>query len=113
MTDCIFCRIATGEIPARVALKDEKAIAIHDLNPQAPVHVLVIPIQHVGGANDVGSDGSVWTAVMSLAARVARELGIAESGYRLVVNQGHNGGQSVGHLHVHVLGGRRMGWPPG
>jgi histidine triad (HIT) family protein len=114
MTDCIFCRIARGEIPARIAAKDDKAIAFHDLNPQAPTHVLVIPVQHVGGANEVGSEGAaIWTAVMGLATRVARELGVAETGYRLVVNQGSHGGQSVDHLHVHVLGGRRMGWPPG
>lgn len=115
MTDCIFCRIAAGEIPARVAARSDDAVAFHDLNPQAPVHVLVVPRTHYGGANDTTSpEGqAVWAGVMTLAVRVARDLGVAESGYRLVVNQGPDGGQSVAHLHVHVLGGRRMAWPPG
>jgi len=114
MSDCIFCRIASGEIPAREAGRTETAMAFHDLNPQAPVHVLVIPTRHVGGANDaVGPDGNVWSVLMGLAIQVAGDLGLADGGYRLVVNQGQNGGQSVGHLHVHLLGGRRMSWPPG
>jgi histidine triad (HIT) family protein len=114
MPDCIFCRIASGEIPAREAGRTETAMAFHDLNPQAPTHVLVIPTRHLSGANAaVGEDGSVWPALMGLAVQVAGELGLADGGYRLVVNQGHDGGQSVGHLHVHLLGGRRMSWPPG
>jgi histidine triad (HIT) family protein len=114
MTDCVFCRIASGEIPARVAGRNEVALAFHDLNPQAPTHVLVIPTRHYGGASDTeGGDGKVWSDLMSLAVRIAGELGLADAGYRLVVNQGRDGGQSVGHLHVHLLGGRRMGWPPG
>ena len=113
MSDCIFCGIAQGEIPAKVAAETERALAFHDLNPQAPVHVLVIPREHFGGANDVGDRADVWSAVFALATRVAAEQGIAESGYRLVVNSGSEGGQSVGHLHAHVLGGRRMTWPPG
>lgn len=115
MTECIFCRIAAGEIPARVAARSDEAVAFHDLNPQAPVHVLVVPRAHLGGANDTTAEGTraVWEAVLTLSVRVARDLGIAESGYRLVVNQGVDGGQSVEHLHVHVLGGRRMAWPPG
>ena len=114
MRDCIFCRIASGEIPAREAGRTVAVVAFHDLNPQAPTHVLVIPSRHLSGANDaVGEDGSVWSALMGLAVQVAGELGLADGGYRLVVNQGHDGGQSVGHLHVHLLGGRRMSWPPG
>ena len=114
MTDCIFCRIASGEIPARFAAKGDNAVAFFDLNPQAPTHILVIPIRHLDGADSVGAEQQgVWTDVMALATQVARDLGIAESGYRLVVNQGKNGGQSVGHLHVHLLGGRKMSWPPG
>lgn len=114
MSDCVFCRIASGEIPARVAGRNESALAFHDLNPQAPTHVLVIPTRHYGGVNDThGGDGKVWSDLMGLAVQVAGELGLAEGGYRLVLNQGRDGGQSVGHLHVHVLGGRRMGWPPG
>jgi histidine triad (HIT) family protein len=114
VTDCIFCRIASGEIPARLAGRSDHAVAFHDLNPQAPVHVLVVPAHHLGGANDTAAtDGAIWSELMALAVRVAGELGLADGGYRLVVNQGRDGGQSVGHLHVHLLGGRRLGWPPG
>lgn len=114
MTDCIFCRIAAGEIPARIAGRTEHAVAFHDLNPQAPTHVLVVPARHLAGASETtGTDGGVWGEIMGLAVTVARELGLDAGGYRLVVNQGRDGGQSVGHLHVHLLGGRRLGWPPG
>lgn len=114
MSDCIFCRIASGEIPARFAAKGDNAVAFFDLNPQAPTHVLIIPTRHLDGADSVGGDdGGVWSDIMALATRVARDLDIAGTGYRLVVNQGRNGGQSVGHLHVHLLGGRKMSWPPG
>lgn len=114
MSDCIFCKIGRGDIPARIVARSEGAVAFHDLNPQAPVHVLVIPTRHLGGADAVRpEDGAVWGEVLALATAAARQLGIAESGYRLVVNQGHHGGQSVDHLHVHLLGGRRMSWPPG
>jgi histidine triad (HIT) family protein len=113
MTDCIFCRIVSGQIPAKIAARTDKAVAFHDLNPQAPVHVLVIPTRHLAGVNDAAGNDAVWGDLMSLATDVARELGIADGGFRLVVNQGQNGGQSVGHLHVHILGGRRMAWPPG
>lgn len=113
MGDCIFCRIAAGEIPARLAGRSDAAVAFHDLNPQAPVHVLVVPTRHLAGARDAAGDASVWAEVIGLAVRVAGELGLDEAGYRLVVNQGRDGGQSVGHLHAHLLGGRRMGWPPG
>ena len=113
MSDCIFCRIASGEIPARIAARSDGAIAFHDLNPQAPIHVLVIPTRHLGGANDTSGNEGVWADLMGLAVVVAAQLGLDQNGYRLVVNQGRDGGQSVGHLHVHLLGGRRMGWPPG
>lgn len=113
MSDCIFCRIVAGEIPARIAGRADGAIAFHDLNPQAPTHVLVVPTVHVGGAADTNGSAGTWDAVMGLAVQVAADLGLAEGGYRLVVNQGRDGGQSVGHLHAHLLGGRRMAWPPG
>jgi histidine triad (HIT) family protein len=113
MTDCIFCRIASGEIPAKVAARTASAIAFHDLNPQAPVHLLVIPVRHVDGASDVVGSDAIWSDLMGLAVTAAGEQGLDEAGYRLVVNQGRDGGQSVGHLHVHLLGGRRLGWPPG
>ncbi len=113
--DCIFCRIAAGEISATVIATNEHAIAFHDLAPQAPVHVLVIPRVHVRSAADIatGRASAVFGPVMQLAVDVARDLGLSESGYRLVVNSGAEGGQSVDHLHVHLLGGRQMHWPPG
>lgn len=114
MSDCVFCRIASGDIPARLAGRSDTAVAFHDLNPQAPVHVLVIPTRHLAGANDTaGTEAVVWGDLMGMAVHVAAELGLDQNGYRLVVNQGRDGGQSVGHLHVHLLGGRRLGWPPG
>jgi histidine triad (HIT) family protein len=114
MSDCIFCRIVAGEIPAREVARSSDAVAFHDLNPQAPVHLLVVPTTHVDNVAGTDSDaGEVIVArTVRLAVRVARELGL-EKGYRLVLNSGSDGGQSVGHLHVHVLGGRRMTWPPG
>lgn len=111
MGDCIFCRIAAGEIPATVVLRDEHGLAFRDLNPQAPIHVLVIPTGHVDSAAE--ADAETLGRVMSLAARVAGHLGLAPAGYRLVTNIGRDGGQSVGHLHIHLLGGRVMRWPPG
>ena len=115
MADCIFCRIAAGDIPARVAGRSAGAMAFHDLNPQAPIHVLVIPTTHYGAASDVTGPAAaaIWTEVMGLGVSVAEDLGLVEPGYRLVINTGRDGGQSVGHLHLHLLGGRRMGWPPG
>ena len=109
---CIFCRIVAGTIPAQVVARNEVALAFRDLHPQAPVHVLVVPRRHVdslAAAADAGELG----AVLALAAEVARQEGVAESGYRVVTNVGGDGGQTVGHLHFHVLGGRAMSWPPG
>ena len=115
MTDCIFCRIVAGEIPAKEVARSADAIAFHDLNPQAPVHVLVVPVVHYDNAaatdHDTGERHLART--VRLAVQVARQLGVAESGYRLVMNVGPEGGQSVGHLHVHLLAGRQMHWPPG
>ncbi len=115
MNDCLFCRIAGGEVPAKVVTRTDSAVAFHDINPQAPLHVLVIPVKHLGGPQDLDSDAGQAVAgeLLRLAVQVARELGLAERGYRLVLNQGADGGQSVGHVHVHLLGGRRMQWPPG
>jgi len=114
VSDCIFCRIANGEIPAKVLHRDDHAVAFHDVAPQAPAHVLVIPVHHLGGVAEVDEAGAALAGhLLVVAANVARSLGLEDSGYRLVVNQGRDGGQSVGHLHVHVLGGRAMAWPPG
>ncbi|GMV05406.1 MAG: putative HIT-like protein [Gemmatimonadota bacterium] len=113
-SDCIFCRIASGDIPATVVHRDEHVVAFRDLHPQAPVHVLVIPREHVASL-DAATDGhGALLGRLFLAARdVARAEGIAEDGYRTVLNVGADGGQTVHHLHVHVLGGRSLGWPPG
>ena len=113
MSDCVFCRIAQGEIPARYVHQDDDLVAFHDLAPQAPVHVLLIPRRHLASLADCGdADGALVGRLALVAARLARELGLA-GGWRLVANTGADGGQSVGHLHFHLLGGRRLGWPPG
>jgi len=112
--DCLFCRIVAGDVPAQVVHESEHAVAFRDLNPQAPLHVLVVPRRHVDNAAAVSRDDAEITADMLITARrVAEAEGVAESGYRLVFNVGDDGGNTVGHLHLHVLGGRRLGWPPG
>lgn len=112
--DCLFCRIVAGDVPAQVVHESEHAVAFRDLNPQAPLHVLVVPRRHVDNAATVSRDDAEITADMLITAqRVAEAEGVAESGYRLVFNVGDDGGNTVGHLHLHVLGGRRLGWPPG
>ncbi|HEY3935083.1 MAG TPA: histidine triad nucleotide-binding protein [Gemmatimonadales bacterium] len=113
--DCIFCRIGSGDIPATIVTRNEHAIAFRDLHPQAPTHVLVIPIEHVAStAHLSGTDiARVLGQVTALAAQVASDLGLGDAGYRMVVNTGPQGGQTVDHLHVHLLGGRQMHWPPG
>jgi histidine triad (HIT) family protein len=112
--DCIFCRIVAGDIPAEVVLRTDYALAFRDLNPQAPLHILVIPLRHVDNAATVSHDDADVVADMMVAARrVAEAEGVADSGYRLVFNVGEDGGNTVGHLHLHVLGGRRLSWPPG
>lgn len=114
MTECLFCKIGSGQIPAKIVMQDDEVLAFDDLNPQAPVHVLVIPKRHVAGLNDAGADNrALLGRLLEVAALMAQQKGIAETGYRVVVNQGRDGGQSVFHLHLHVLGGRRMAWPPG
>lgn len=115
MTDCIFCRIASGEIPAKVIKRTTDAVAFHDLNPQAPVHVLVIPTRHFTAARDArGEEGiQLLGRTLAFATEVATELGLDAGGYRIVTNTGADGGQTVLHLHFHLLGGRRMTWPPG
>ncbi len=109
---CLFCRIIAREIPAKLVAESEDALAFHDIAPQAPVHVLVIPKAHSASLAET-PDGQALAAVSELAKRVARELGVEASGYRLVVNTGADGGQTVHHLHAHLLAGRAMAWPPG
>ena len=110
--DCVFCRIARGEIPAKMVAESASCVAFRDLNPEAPVHVLVIPREHFASLNDVKSP-QVMADVMALAAQVAKKEEIAERGYRVVLNTNADGGQTVFHLHAHVMGGRHMTWPPG
>jgi histidine triad (HIT) family protein len=113
MPGCLFCRIVTAEIPATVVATNDHAIAFRDLNPTAPTHVLVIPKIHIANADEVRSHhGAVMAGLFGLAQEVARIEGLSERGYRLVLNVGEDSGNSVAHLHLHVVGGRRMGWPP-
>ncbi len=114
MDDTVFGKILRGEIPADVVYEDDRCMAFRDVNPQAPVHILVIPKNAIVGIQGVSGDqGSLLGHLMLIAAEVARIEGISETGYRCVINAGPDGGQEVQHLHVHVLGGRRMSWPPG
>jgi histidine triad (HIT) family protein len=111
---CVFCRIATRQAPATIVYEDERAVAFRDIAPQAPVHILIIPREHITGPLDISEDREALIGhLVAVAAKVAQQEGLAADGYRLVLNQGRNGGQSVFHLHVHLLGGRRMTWPPG
>ena len=114
MSDCPFCKIAAGDIPAEIVDEGDDWLAFRDLNPQAPTHILIIPRRHIETLNDLdeGSD-ALMGKLLRVAAEVAEGEGIAESGYRAVVNCNAGGGQSVFHLHVHLLGGRNMTWPPG
>jgi len=113
MADTIFGRIIRGEVPARIVHDDDRCLAFHDVAPQAPVHVLVIPKRPIVSLAEVEEgDSALLGHLVVVATRLARTLGLAD-GYRLVVNCGRNGGQSVDHLHVHLLGGRPLGWPPG
>lgn len=113
MADCVFCKIARQEIPATLLHEDDVAVAFDDLSPKAPVHALVIPKAHVVNLSDPKVEESLLGHLMAVAAKVAGAKGIQAGGYRVVTNAGPDAGQSVDHLHLHVLGGRPMGWPPG
>jgi histidine triad (HIT) family protein len=111
---CLFCRIVAGEIPATRVAEDELAIAIRDIAPRAPTHILVLPREHIRSAADLtDADAPLTGRLLALAAAIARSEGIAEGGYRIVTNVGTWGGQTVDHLHFHLMGGRAFGWPPG
>ena len=111
---CLFCEIVAGRIPARVAYQDDQIIAFHDINPQGPVHILVVPKRHVTSLLDLApaDDGMVGSLVRR-ARDLAQEAGLAERGFRLVFNCGEEAGYSVYHIHLHLVGGRKLGWPPG
>lgn len=116
MTDasCLFCKIVAGQIPAALVHSDERLVAFRDINPQAPVHVLVVPREHIASLDDADErQGKLLGELLLAARRIARAEGLSGDGYRTVINTGADGGQTVPHIHVHVLGGRAMAWPPG
>lgn len=111
---CLFCRIVAGELPAKKIFEDDTLVAFHDIHPQAPVHVLIVPRRHIPTLNDLTPDDDALTgAMLRRAAAIAHDLGIAQRGYRTVFNCNREAGQSVFHIHLHLLGGRALGWPPG
>lgn len=112
--DCIFCKIASKEIPAKVVYEDEYVLAFKDLNPVAPHHVLIIPKRHIDSLNDLTpEDEVIMGKIIVVASKLAKEMDVDQAGYRIVSNCGKNGGQTVGHIHYHLLGGRELQWPPG
>ena len=114
MADCIFCRIAAGEVKSDIVHQDEQVVAFRDINPQAPTHIVIIPRVHHPSLNDLGpEDDDMIGYLVRVAAKIADDEGISEQGYRIVANCGPNAGQSVNHVHFHLLGGRPLGWPPG
>jgi len=112
--ECIFCKVARGKLPAYILHKDDHVVAFHDINPQAPVHVLVVPIKHIPDLEAAAADDpDIVARLFQVATRVAGDLRFAKNGYRLVLNNGAGAGQIVPHLHLHVMSGRRFAWPPG
>lgn len=109
---CLFCRIIKKEIPAQIVAENDDCVAFRDINPQAPVHILIVPRTHVPSLNQV-TDGTLVSRMSSFATELARREGVAERGYRTVINTNADAGQTVFHLHLHLLGGRTLGWPPG
>ncbi|MDP8248191.1 MAG: histidine triad nucleotide-binding protein [Candidatus Tritonobacter lacicola] len=114
MSDCLFCNIMSGKIPGTIVHEDDGVVAFEDVNPQTPVHILIVPRRHIRSLNDLEEvDAGLIGRVHLVAKKIAREKGIAGSGYRLVCNCGPDAGQAVGHIHFHLIGGRPMSWPPG
>ncbi|PYR30481.1 MAG: histidine triad nucleotide-binding protein [Acidobacteria bacterium] len=114
MSHCLFCRIINREIPGRIVFEDDTIVAFEDINPQAPTHVLVVPKRHIDTLNDLQADDDQLVGeLVRRAAAIAKERGMAASGFRTVFNTNRDGGQTVGHIHLHLLGGRSLGWPPG
>ena len=114
MTDCIFCKIAKGDIPAKVVYKDNEVVAFEDINPQAPVHIVLIPHKHIERISDItGADDALMGKMLRVGTEIAKEKNIASNGFRLVANCNKDAGQEVFHIHIHLLGGRKFNWPPG
>lgn len=114
MPDCVFCLIADKKIPSQIVYEDDEIIAFKDINPEAPVHILIIPKKHIPSVMELDDgDMQLLPKIFGVARNLAKEFGIAESGFRIVSNCGKDGGQSVGHMHFHLLGGRALQWPPG
>jgi len=114
MSDCLFCKICNGEIPADIVFENDDVLAFNDVNPQAPVHALIIPKRHISTINDLAqSDESIMGKLYTAAKTIAAEMDVSEEGYRLVVNCNEKAGQTVFHIHMHLLAGRAMTWPPG
>ena len=114
MSSCIFCRITSHQASANIVYEDDNVIAFHDTDPKAPVHLLIIPKRHIGSINDLTDEDEPLVGKMLVVAKeVAKDLNLNDTGYRLVINTGREGGQAVFHLHMHLLGGRPMHWPPG
>lgn len=114
MAACLFCRIATKELPGRIIYEDEQAVAFEDIHPQAPTHLLVVPKRHIESLREMTApDAALVSHLLLLVNRLARECHVDRQGYRVVINCGDHGGQTVAHLHLHLLGGRSMAWPPG
>ena len=114
MSDCLFCKIVAGQIPCTEVYSDENILAFRDIDPQAPTHILVIPRRHITGLSDLSdADSEMIGNLTTSATRIAAGEGLDQKGYRFVINNGQDGGQTVGHLHLHILGGRALAWPPG
>lgn len=112
--DCLFCKIIAGEIPSTKVYEDDMILAFRDIEPQAPEHIVIVPKEHIASANDITPENSKYVAhIFEKAAEITKQLGISENGYRIVNNCGKDGGQTVGHLHFHLMGGREFGWPAG
>lgn len=111
--DCLFCKIVRGEIPARIVHRDGEVVAFEDINPGAPTHVLVIPVRHLRDITDLAAEGDLLSRLFTVGNEIARSRAVGESGYRMVFNVGPDAGQSVFHAHLHLIGGRQLGWPPG
>lgn len=114
MSDCLFCKIIAGDIPSEKVYEDDKMLAFKDIEPQAPAHIVIVPKAHISSANEITAENAEYIAhIWTVIPKIAKELGIDENGYRVVNNCGKDGGQTVNHLHFHLMGGREFGWPAG